>query len=483
MAEAAVRTHASFEASLRSAPQDEGVVGADCVWANWPTAGAALRGLAALLCLASAASAADGGRYGPVEVVAPASPAKGLTILFSDKDGLQAKDRARLNALANAGAIAVGVDTRTYLDNLAKAKPGCLALFEDAEPLSRALQREHPTPQYRVPLVVGEGLGGTVASRVVAGAPLQTVGGAVAVDPVAEFPLARDLCPRPLEADDREGAGTPEAPVLKNPWTVALTPTASAEARARWAALAEKTRLMRVVELRDAADPLGFADLVRPFLAPERPQSVADLPLVEMRASAPTRRLAVFLSGDGGWRDVDKRVSEKLQSMGVSVVGWDSLRYFWSRKTPDQVAADVAAVIAAYQAKWGCDEVALIGFSFGADAMPFVYARLDPALRAHIAQISLMSPGEAADWEIKVTGWFGAGPSAAATPLAPAAADMPGERLQCFYGVKDAGNSCKLFGARGADMFEKPGDHHMDGDYDLIGRQIAEGFARRAQGR
>jgi len=436
---------------------------------------------AALLMLAatSAASAEDGGQYGDVEVVAPISPARGLVILFSDSEGLQPRDRTRLEAIANAGAIAVGVDTRAYLRNLSHAEPGCLLLFRDAETLGRQLQREHPTTQYRVPIVAGEGLGGALASKIVAQSPLQTVSGGVAVDPAATLPLDHEICTRPMEADDREGSGTLDAPVLKNPWTVALTPPASAATRARFAALAEHTKLMTLRELPDAGDALAFADLIRPFLASESPQTVGDLPLVELPAANHTRRMAVFLSGDGGWRDLDKRVSERLQELGVSVVGWDSLRYFWSRKTPDQAAADLAAVIDTYERKWNCDEVALIGFSFGADAMPFIYGQLDAPMRKRIAMISILSPGQAADWEIKVAGWFGAGPSAAATPLGPAVATMPGDRVQCFYGDRDEGRTCEKFAERGAEIHSKSGDHHMDGDYDLIGREIVEGFDRR----
>jgi type IV secretory pathway VirJ component len=441
--------------------------------------------LAALLTLAALAPAraADGGRYGQIEVVAPKTPPRGLVFLFSDAGGLKPRDRARLEAIAGAGAIAVGVNADAYLANLAKAEPGCLILFRDAEHLSRQLQREHPGPLYRVPVVAGEGLGGALAGRIVAQSPLQTVGGALSLDPAAALPLQRELCPRPLEADDRQGPGTPDAPVLKNPWDVALSPAFPAPERARLDAMGARVKLMQVRDLPGAPDAAGFADLVRPFLAPVKAATVDGLPLVEMPASPRTRRMAVFLSGDGGWRDVDKRVSEKLQSLGVSVVGWDSLRYFWRRKTPDEVAADLAAVISAYTGKWGCDEVALIGFSFGASVIPFLYDRLDPSLRAHVAMISLLSPGQAADWEIRVVGWFGAGPSSAATPLAPAVAAMPGERVQCFYGDKDAENSCALFAARGAEVFEKHGDHHMGGGYDEIAKEIFEGFSRRAAGR
>jgi type IV secretory pathway VirJ component len=126
--------------------------------------------------------------------------------------------------------------------------------------------------------------------------------------------------------------------------------------------------------------------------------------------------------------------------------------------------------------------VALVGFSFGADVMPFLYDRLDEQWRKRIDLISLLSPFTAADWEIEVAGWFGAGPSSAATPLAPALGPIPGDRVQCFYGNQEKGNSCALFAAKGADLFEKEGEHHLDGDYDLIARQIFEGFKQRTAG-
>ena len=339
-----------------------------------------------------------------------------------------------------------------------------------------------PTPQYRVPIVAGEGLGGAIASRIVAQSPLQTVGGGVAVDPAAALPIGlRNLHASARRPTTAKGSGTIDAPVLKNPWIVALVARCfRGDARPFRPRSPAQTKLMQTARTAGPGDDARRSPISSGrFSRPRQPRTVDGLPLVEMPATPHTRRMAIFISGDGGWRDVDKRVSEKLQQLGVSVVGWDSLRYFWRRKTPDQAAADLAAVIEAYQRKWGCDQIALIGFSFGADVMPFIYDRLDENLRGRIVLISLLSPGQAADWEIRVAGWFGAGPSSEATPLAPAIAEMPGERVQCFYGDADRGNSCGLLGARGAQVIEKRGDHHMDGDYDLIGRQIFEAFQQR----
>ena len=61
---------------------------------------------------------------------------------------------------------------------------------------------------------------------------------------------------------------------------------------------------------------------------------IAKLPLIELPAEPRGPLLAIVLSGDGGWRDLDKTIAETLQSDGVSVVGWDCLSYFWSRKSP-----------------------------------------------------------------------------------------------------------------------------------------------------
>lgn len=430
------------------------------------------------LASATCAWAEDGGRFGQVEVVAPAQAPRGLVIVFSNASALQPLDRARLQAIADAGAIAVGVDTDAYLTYLAQADPGCLTLFTDAEDLSRQLQRQHPGALYRVPIVAGEGEGGALAGAIIAQSPLQTVGAAVSLDPTT-LPSLRDLCPRPLEGDDRLGPGTPDIPNLKNPWSVALSPAASASARAHFAEVGPKIPRLQVHELSTVANAAAFAALVTTFFAHEPATTIDGLPLVELPAVQRTRRMAVFISGDGGWRDADKRVSEKLQQLGVSIVGWDSLRYFWRRKSPEQTAADLAAVLSAYAKKWDCDEVALIGFSFGADVMPFLYNGLEENWRRRIVLMALLSPGQAADWEIQVAGWLGAGPSTAATPLAPVLGPIPRGIVQCFYGKLETDNSCGLLAGESAEIFEKSGGHHMDEDYDLIATQIFNGFVRR----
>ncbi len=220
--------------------------------------------------------------------------------------------------------------------------------------------------------------------------------------------------------------------------------------------------------------------MILPHLPPATNASdVADLPLIELPAEKPSDLMAVVLSGDGGWRDIDMNLAEDLRKAGVPVIGWDALRYFWREKTADGTAEDLAAVMQIYMAKWQASRVALIGYSFGADVLPFAYNRLPPDLQGHVVQLSLLGFADRADFEITMTGWLGAPPSADALPVAPELAHIPPGMIQCFYGADEEDSDCPSL-AKGAEIVKKQGGHHFDGDYAGLAQDILAGLQRRS---
>ena len=225
-----------------------------------------------------------------------------------------------------------------------------------------------------------------------------------------------------------------------------------------------------------------LAALLRPHLmtaATALMTGIADLPLIELPAEPPGPLLAIILSGDGGWRDLDKTIGEKLRSEGVSVVGWDCLSYFWSRKSPEQIARDLDAMIDAFVYRWGASKVALVGYSFGADVLPFAYDRLSSESKAHVVQLSLLAFSTAADFEIRVAGLVGAGPGKEAQATEPALAPIDLTMIQCFYGADEANSACpSLLGK--AEVIRTSGGHHFDGKYGALAQRILDGFRRRA---
>ena len=109
---------------------------------------------------------------------------------------------------------------------------------------------------------------------------------------------------------------------------------------------------------------------------------VDDLPLVEVPApDSNTDTLCVIVSGDGGWAAIDKGISAALAKQGIPVVGLNALKYFWSARTPDQSAKDLERILRHYLAAWKKQKVLLVGYSFGADVIPFMATRLPDDLR------------------------------------------------------------------------------------------------------
>jgi type IV secretory pathway VirJ component len=215
-------------------------------------------------------------------------------------------------------------------------------------------------------------------------------------------------------------------------------------------------------------------------LAREAPgeAGLADLPLVEMPVAGAPTQLAVIYSGDGGWRDLDKQIAGVLAREGIPVIGVDSLRYFWSEKTPDGVAADLARILRHYRARWGAQRALLIGYSFGADVLPFAARRLPADLLRDVAQISLLGPSGRAPFRIAVSGWLGADDRG--LPVLPELRSLALDRVQCFYGEEEKDTLCTAPEIAGAERIRTPGGHHFDGDYERLARDILRGAARRA---
>ena len=165
---------------------------------------------------------------------------------------------------------------------------------------------------------------------------------------------------------------------------------------------------------------------------------------------------------------------------GISVVGWDSLEYFWHRKTPGQAAADLAAVLDTYSNKWQANEIALIGYSFGADVMPSLYNRLPENVKNKVVLISLLGFSHSADWQISAFGWLGAPPTAQATPVAPEVSHISPKLLKCFFGVEEDDTACPTLGS-GAQIVETSGGHHFGGNYDSLEKQILAAFLRKSR--
>lgn len=190
---------------------------------------------------------------------------------------------------------------------------------------------------------------------------------------------------------------------------------------------------------------------------------------------------AVFLSGDGGWAALDRAVANDLAAAGIPVVGFDSLSYFWKRRTPEETAQTVDAVVARYRRRWKMSAVILIGYSRGADVLPFVVTRLPEDTVRRLRLVCLLAPAEWIDFEFHLTDWLHGSKPRNALPVVPEIEKLKEFPLLVLYG-RDDHESCgaRLDPSLGT-VIALPGDHHFARDYARISELIRQSAAVSAR--
>jgi len=194
------------------------------------------------------------------------------------------------------------------------------------------------------------------------------------------------------------------------------------------------------------------------------------IPVVEVPAGQTTDTVTLFLSGDGGWRDLDRDVAGEMAKLGYPVVGIDTLRYYWQHKTPEQSAADLSELMQHYRQKWGTKRFVLTGYSFGADVLPAIYNRLPVEDQQRIDAVMLLAFARSGSFEIEVEGWLGKEGQEA--PTGPEMAKLPASKVVCVYGVEETDESgCTDHTAVG-ERLKLPGGHHFDENYPALAKRL-----------
>lgn len=190
-------------------------------------------------------------------------------------------------------------------------------------------------------------------------------------------------------------------------------------------------------------------------------------PLVEVPSNVPGDAFVVLYSGDGGWAQADCEFSHRLAAKGLPVIGVNSVRYFSKARSPEAAAADLSRTIDLYARRWGRPKVVLMGYSFGASALPLIAENLPAAERAKVSEIALAGPGEAADMVLRPRTWFGK-LSGQALPVEPALERLADIPTVCIYGDHDPAAACPRL--KTAHLQPRPvaADHRFRGAYQAV---------------
>jgi type IV secretory pathway VirJ component len=198
--------------------------------------------------------------------------------------------------------------------------------------------------------------------------------------------------------------------------------------------------------------------------------------VIEVEASAGhSDAFAVLISGDGGWAGIDKQVAALLADRGVPTAGLDSLRYFWQPRTPAGLAQDIDRIIRYYAFHWHKKSALLVGYSQGADVLPFVVNRLPAATRSMVHLTTLIGVSASADFEFHVSNWISNDTSG--LPVTPEINKLSSSDTLCVYGDDDEESICPRISPQHVRIIKLPGGHHFGGNYVPLAQLItgAEG--------
>jgi type IV secretory pathway VirJ component len=437
------------------------------------------------------------GRFHEVHVYRPKSDVQHFVMFFSGDGGWDEGLADIARSLAAQGTLVAGIDTADLFEELEKDGGKCVFPVGDMENLSHFVQAYYKLPTYFTPILIGHSAGASLVYAALAQAPPGTFTGAVSLSFCADLDLHKPLCKAAnLDYTARSnGEGftlTPPEKALAAPWVAihgSEDDVCSINEARTFVAKTPEARFVELPGVTHNYDDMStwmpqfdaaYASIVahEPPHLQAPPKTLADLPIVEVPPTGTgiDDTFAVLFSGDGGWAGIDRDVADELASRGIPVAGWDSLRYFWTARTPSGVSSDLDRILRYYAQHWQKKKALVVGYSQGADVLPFAVNRLPARSRALVERTVLMSIGTTAAFEFHVTNWFGSGSHE--LPIGVEMARMSAASTVCLYGTGDDDSICPKVAPRNATVIQLAGGHHFGGSYGhladvILGKSVA----------
>ena len=436
------------------------------------------------------------GRFGEVTVYRGAAETRDVVLFLSGDGGWNLGVITMAARLVDEGAVVAGIDIRHYLAQLEKSSEICVSPAVDLENLSHYLQSKLGLKTYLQPTLVGYSSGATLVYAMLAEAPEGLFKGALSIGFCPDLDLKKPLCKglgveavaRRQPSGEIKGVDFLPAKKLSGKWISLqgeidqVCPAPLTQKFMERVPGAEIVRLPKVghgysveknwlPQYLAAYRRIAGAAAAQVF-APGLPAPVADLPLTLVPAvhAATSPWFGVFLSGDGGWVGLDRGVSEELAKHDIPIVGWDSLKYFWTPRTPQGAAQDLDRVVRHYSREWGKAHVLLIGYSQGADTLPFMVNRLPAATRDMVDLTTLLGFSDNAVFEFHLANWLGT--PGGGLPTKAELERWSGSPYLCIYGEEDGDSACAELTGTGGEAVKMPGGHHFGGGYAEIAAEI-----------
>lgn len=433
--------------------------------------------------------------FGIVHVYRNSNPPEGLVLLISGDGGWILSIIQMAHSLADMNMIVVGVNIVYLMKSLNQSNEKCLYPAGNFENLSMFLQKKLKLSKYYKPILMGYSSGATLAYALLAQAPANTFKGAVAIGFCPDVKSSKKFCTgnglkwhdlKPgksfyldryekfsapfiaLQGDRDQVCNSSEVNAflkgMKNAEVINLPTVGHAfSIRSRW--LPQMTAALKKINTAQSFKNNAPLEPV-PGL---NTATISQLPLYFIKAPEnPDKPLCLIISGDGGWTDFDQTIAEHFSQNGIACVGLDTQKYFWELKTPGNTAQDIAKVLQYYMFRLQKTNFILVGYSFGADVIPFIANRLPEDLKKRLLLVAMLSPDNKTDFEVTINSMLNLGIENSYDVLSEIRKVNFTKKLCIFGSEEDHKDIQKSFKDGGAEITLLNGGHHYNDNYPLI---------------
>lgn len=427
----------------------------------------------------------DAGRFGPVTVYKPNGTPTSVALFFSGDGGWNMGVVDMAETLRAQGALVAGVSVPTYFKALNASTASCEYLGVELEHLSQTVQARAGLTDYRYPILVGYSSGATLVYAALNQTPKGIFAGGLSLGFCPDLELAKPLCKgenlHATKSTQHVGIDLTRVDAMPARWIAlhgaddqvcSLQATQAFMANMGNASLVTLPKVGHGYSVPAHWQPqflAAYDELAKGAPQNHRappPAGLDDLPLVEVPATGPRGRdFVVLLTGDGGYAGMDQDLAAGFAAKGRPTVVLNSLKYFWNERTPEQVAADLDRIVRHYRAAWNTPNVILVGYSQGADVLPFALNRLPAETRAAVASAGLVGVSSSAVFEFHFTNWLS---SPEGVPTKPELDRLSALPVVCVYGAEEADSVCPALPAARFQRVKLPGGHHFNGDYAAV---------------
>jgi type IV secretory pathway VirJ component len=434
--------------------------------------------------------------FGKVYIYNRTTTPQNVILMISGDGGWKSGVIGFSQTFSQMNTLVIGVDILQYYKDLRQRTDDCYNVAADFVQLTTVLEKKYDFPDYMPPVIMGYSSGATLVYGILAQELPGTFIGGISVGFCPDMELPKMLCEINglavtadvpgkrfiLQPDDK----------LENSWIVLNGRLDKICNYPTVVDFVSRTKSAELVTLPKVGH--GFSKwndfmpqwkdaynrLISKYEKDKPPKvdigQVKNLPVVITNSKIQDRQapVALLISGDGGWYGFEQSIADNLAKQGIPTVGLDSKKYFWNRRTPEETASDIAKALNFYGKEWGREKFVIVGYSLGAEIVPFIVNRLPEELKTKIESVVLLSPATTTDFEIHISNMLGIGNRNNTYNTMDEIIKMQSVPTLIIFGDGEKTGIPGLLSGTSITIRKIPGDHHYKFNLPLIMQTMKE---------